>query len=235
MIAFISVYGLHAQSEFDSSAHYHTATVAYENGDVKEEIVFYKTKSPFQIQRKLAVADKDYYNERMAEGKRVPYRKLEKFKPKEVKYVQLHGGPKFITHKYADLSEVGLASIPKNYLLYEVFNGDIKLFLLFKESMVVTSAEILNDSTREEMQRAKLFANSDLIIIKRDEIGKNIATIKIENYIEDKPQILEAYQNGEYPGAKAAYGSRLKGSSYNQFAGFEDLIKLVADYNRLEQ
>ncbi|WP_296619777.1 hypothetical protein [Marivirga sp.] len=223
-----------AEAQMDSSKIYHKATVAYENGDVKDEVVYFSTSSPFQIQRTLRIAEKDYYNERMDAGKRIQFRKLEKIKPNDVKSVDIHGGPTFVTKKYADLSEIGFNSIPKNYLLYEVIGGDIQLYLLFHESMVVTSDEILNDSTAEEMAKAKLFVNSDLIIVKGDENAKHIDTIKITDFIDDNEQIMEAYENDEYPVVKGSYSSRLKGSSYNQFQGFESLIKLVADYNTAE-
>ncbi|MGJ3236507.1 hypothetical protein [Marivirga sp.] len=216
-----------AQMEMDSTEIFHNALIKYSNGDEEENIVYFRVKDPAAIQRELQVADKEYYESRVKEGKRIQFRKLESYKPKKVEYVKIENGPTFRTSKYADLSELGLGSIPKNYLLHELAGGKLQIYMLYFDDYVVPGVEV----DRQE-QLAKIVENADIIIAKGDETGKNLEATKIDNFISDNEQIYQAYQNGEYPEVKAAYGSMLKGEAYDPLNNLDALIKIVNDYNQ---
>jgi hypothetical protein len=216
-----------AQMEMDSTEIFHNALIKYSNGDEEENVVYFRVKDPASLNRKLQVADKEYYESRVKEGKRIQFRKLETYKPKEVEYVKIENGPTFRTSKYADLSELGLGSIPKNYLLHELAGGKLQIYMLYYDTSFVPGEEI----SRQE-QLARVVENSDLIIAKGDETGKNLEATKIDNFISDNEEIYQAYQNGEYPKVKAAYGSLLKGAAYDPLDNLDALIKIANDYNQ---
>lgn len=216
-----------AQMEMDSTEVFHNALIKYSNGDEKEQVVYFRVKDPASLQRKLQVADKEYYESRVNAGKRVQFRKLENYKPKEVEYVKIENGPTFRTSKYADLSELGLGSIPKKYLLHEIVGGKLQIYMIYFDPPLEPGKEF----SRQE-QLAKVVEYSDLIIAKGDETGKNLEAAKIDGFISDNEEIYQAYQNGEYPKVKAAYGSLLKGGAYDPLNNLDALIEIVNDYNQ---
>ena len=212
---------------------YKKGTITTTDGQTIEGYIFFDMAHTDNFQSSVSYLTPTEYEIAKAADK-VKLKQIERLKPSEARSYTLDDGRKFSSVTYADLTSV---TLPKKYFLEELAAGTITLYRKYPSNngMIAgeqASAVMQGGAALEDYNRR----NAELVLYKQgDKNAKNISTIKLQDYISDKPEILEKYNNDGYGQLKANFSTKLKLGEVSHYQHEEALIQLVNEYNNAKQ
>lgn len=218
----------------DSSARYTEATISFEEGKTQRVYVWAYIFEPESFQTKFHYIDADQYEELKANGDKIKGKYLEKAKAKDIKQIELWNGEVFVNRKYADLSELGMGSIPKQYLIHQIVDGELSVYRLYTEQINIYSNT--SEGMRMEIESSKRYINqhSNVLIAKGDDSPKSIKTIVVGELVADKESVYEKLESGAYGSIYQRFNSKLKSGDLNPSDYLQDFAHLARDYNKAD-
>ncbi|MCG8476989.1 MAG: hypothetical protein MI784_16100 [Cytophagales bacterium] len=150
-----------------------------------------------------------------------------KIKPKKVLYMTIENERKFVSIKYADLTQLGLNSIPARRMfeeMDEVSEGPIKLYKDYK-------GIYLEDGKTVDELGKELVLHPYKILIYKDGKLKSIRNVKLQDYIMDQAEVFKKYEAERYGDLTEDFSTLVKSGLKEDDYYEDDLIRLVNDYN----
>lgn len=154
----------------------------------------------------------------------------EKYDPKDLQSFQA-GDMVYETQKYADLSAVGFANIPKKYFLKRLEDGKIKLYRFYS-----SPPKVISGRTFEEVY-AELRENYQLAFFKEGDKIRSADGTDMSKYIDDCEMVWQKFKDGLYGNAKrkeemTKVGKFLRtmGDNMNE----DEYRVLISEYNQCE-
>ena len=186
--------------------------------------------TPWEFQKEFLYIDADYYDELIANDEKVKGKYFDKVKSKEASKLSLFNGEEFVQMTYADLTELGMASLPQKYLLHRVVDGDMSIYVLYQSKSInifkdYQKREAIAD-TYEFIQRT-----ADILIKVGDEKLKSVKNIKLQELTGDQPELVEKLKQDEYADL-AKYQSMLHPEGMKTYKDLESFIQFATEYNK---
>ncbi len=209
--------------------------IMLKNGDAKEGIIEFRgdADSPWSKQVKIF-----YITEEIFKKEKIKNKEIEKFTPKDLKGFYV-GQRYFEVVKYADLSAVGAAMMPKMYFLEKFVDGKISIYRFYRSPGNVTIAMGEEEIAEAERFEEECRTNPDLLIRLDDGKLKNVSDIDIYKYISECENVVSKYKAGEY-GLKPTdkdnkkgvgkFASRLLDASVLE----KSVVQIANDFNSCE-
>lgn len=210
---------------------YEKGSVTFKNGKSTEAYVQMDYKYPQRFQNSITYITPSTYAKYLKKGKIKGSKKI-KLKPKEIEGFHLDNGQIFKTVSYADITGKAIKMMPKKLCLEQLASGEIDLYKLYTRTTGTISYE-LADYVREGGQELIDYIqdNFQLLIQKDSKNPRNIMHINLLNFIGDKHDIKDNYDNNYYGLRNQFTESQKEGKLVNKkFAA--SFVKMIDDYNQ---
>ncbi len=197
------------------------------DGKKTEGIIEMNPSFPWDVQKGIKFIPQDTWESK----DKIKNKDKEKYGPKDLQAFQA-SDMYYETQKYADLSAVGLANIPKKYFLHRIEDGTMKLYRFYSNPPKVISGRTFDEVYADYRQ------NYQLAFFKEGDKIRSADGTDMGKYIDDCMAVWEKFKDGLYGNAKrkeemTKVGKLLRtmGDNMNE----DEYRTLVSDYNQCEE
>lgn len=202
----------------------HHGEIVFANGKTFKGIIEANMENPWELQKEVK-----YYSEDLLSKPKIKNKEKLSVKAKQATKMTVDN-KEYNVVKYADLTAMGSASIPRLYFLETVADGKIKLYKYYHTPMFAGNSDEVKQSWEDSREKP------DYVIWKEGEKLKAIQNVDLREYFNDCPTVNEAYMNGTYGNKavseeKSNFMSKVHSEESIRLLN-EAIVLIVEEYNK---
>ena len=210
---------------------YQKGSITFKNGKSADVYVQIDYKYPQRFQNSITYITPSTYAKYLKKGK-IKGKKKIKLKPREIDGFHLDNGQVFKTVSYADITGKAIKMMPKKLCLEQLASGEIDLYRLYSRTTGKISYELAEYVRRGGQDLIDYIQdNFQLLVQKESKNPRNIMHINLLNFIGDKHDIRDNYDENHY-GLRNQFTERQKEGKLVNKKFAASFVKMVDDYNQ---